>query len=237
MVSPSFLSTLPTHQTNSTLSLRLSMAYTICPIPKPVSEEHVTQYIRIRLAALKENPTSFGSTFAKESAFPRSQWRTRVNNPARTTFFAAAAPSTAPDASLGDTGSYHDADDQESKWVGTLSLLGPDMLRGVSFPPKIAQAEERDVEIYMLTGMWVVPEFRKKGVGRQLVEHALRAVRDFSVIDNNQNKEGNDRRGRILVLEVHNTNVEAERLYQRQGFVVQHRDTKEDTKWMALNIR
>ena len=222
------------------LSLRLPMVFTICPIPKPVSEEHITQYIRLRLAALKTNPEAFGSSFAGESAFPRLQWRARVDNPARTTFFAVAAPSTIPDASLGDTGSYHDEYDQEPKWVGTLSLLGPDMLRGVRFPPKIAEAEDRDAEIYMLTGMWVDPEFRKKGVGRQLVEHALRVVRDFSVIDNNQeNREGNDRRERILTLEVHNINVEAQRLYQRQGFVVEPGATKEDnsTKWMALNIR
>jgi GNAT superfamily N-acetyltransferase len=214
------------------------MAYTICPIPKPISEEHLTQYTHIRLAALKANPEAFGSTFARESAFPHLQWRARVNNPARITFFATTAPSTIPVASLGDTGSYHDEDDQESKWVGTLSLLGPDMLRGVAFPPKIAEAMDRDAEIYMLTGMWVDPEFRKKGVGRQLVEHALRAARDFSVIDNDQqNREGNDRRGRILALEVHNANVEAQRLYQRQGFVVQPGDNKEDKKWMALNIR
>ena len=214
------------------------MAYTISPIPKPVSGEHLTQYIRLRLAALKTNPEAFGSTFAGESAFPHLQWRARVNNPARTTFFAVTGPSTMPDSSLGDTSSHHDEKiDQESKWVGTLSLLGPDMLRGVTFPPKIA---DRDEEIYMLTGMWVDPEFRKKGVGRQLVEHALRAVRDFSVIGNNrQNREGNDKRGRILVLEVHNDNVEAQRLYQRQGFVVQPRDTSEedDKEWMALNIR
>ena len=212
------------------------MAYTtICPIPKPVSEEHITQYIRIRLASLKTDPKAFSSTVARESAFSRVQWCARVDNPARTTFFASTAPSTIPDASLGDTG---DEDDQESKWVGTLSLLGPDILRGVSYPPEIAEAEGRDAEIYMLTGMWVDPEFRRKGVGRQLVEHALRAVRDFSVIDGNQqNREGNDRRERILVLEVHNTNVEAQTLYQRQGFVVQLGVTEEDMKWMALNIR
>jgi ribosomal protein S18 acetylase RimI-like enzyme len=206
------------------------MAYTISPIPKPVSEEHLTQYIRIRLETLKTNPEAFGSTFTGESAYPRLQWRTRVNNPARTTFFAAtSSPSTTPDVSLGDAGSYHD-----DRWVGTLSLLGPDMLRGVAFPPKIA--EDRDTEIYMLTGMWVDPEFRKNGVGRQLVEHALRAVRDFSVMDSNQ--QNNGRRGRILVLEVHNTNFEAQRLYQRQGFM-EHPGLgdEEDRMWMALNIR
>ena len=63
----------------------------------------------------------------------------------------------------------------------------------------------------MLTGTWVDPEFRKKGVGRQLVDHALQVARDFSVIDSNQqNREGNDRQGRILVLEVHATNFEAQ---------------------------
>lgn len=212
------------------------MAYTIRAIPKPVSEEHITQYIRLRLAALKTNPESFGSTFAGESAFPHLQWRARIDNPARTTFFAATVPSTIPD---GDTSSYHDEDDQESRWIGTLSLLGPDMLRGVTFPPKIAEAVDGDAEIYMLTGMWVDPEFRKKGVGRQLIGRALRAVNNFSVIDNNQqNREGNDRRERILALEVHNTNIEAQRLYQRQGFVVQPGDSKEDDKkWMTLNIR
>lgn len=209
------------------------MAYTICPIPKPVSEKHLTQYILIRLAMLKANPEAFGSTFTRESAFPRLQWQERINNPARTTFFASTALSTIqPDASLGDTVPYHDEDGQETKWVGTLSLLGPDMLRGVAFPPKMA--EDRDAEIYMLTGMWVDTEYRKKGVGGQLVEHALRALRGFSVIDSNLHTEG---RGRILALEVHNTNFEAQRLYQRQGFVVQPGDTEEDRMWMTLNIR
>ena len=214
------------------------MAYTICPIPKPVSEEHLTQYIRIRLATLKTNPEAFGSTFADESAFPLSQWSARVDNPARTIFFATTASSTIPKASLGDTASYHDEDDQGSKWIGILSLLGPDMLRGVTFPPKIAEAGDRNTEIYMLTGMWVDPEFRQKGVGRQLVEHALRAARDLFVIDSIQrNTEGKDRRGRILALQVHNTNFAAQRLYQRHGFVVQPEVTEEDRKWMALNIR
>ena len=115
------------------------MVYTICPlaIPKPVSEEYITQYTRIRLAALKANPEAFGSTFARgsESAFSRLQWRARVDNPAQTIYSATTAPSsTIPDASLGDsTGSCHDDDDdQESKWV-----------------------EDRDAEIYMIIEMWV----------------------------------------------------------------------------------
>jgi hypothetical protein len=44
--------------------------------------------------------------------------------------------------------------------MGRDTLLGPDMLRVawcniLTFPPKIAEVEARDAEIYMLTGMWV----------------------------------------------------------------------------------
>jgi len=124
--------------------------------------------------------------------------------------------------------------DLESKWIGTLSLLGPEMLYGVPFPPKIAEAElDRDAEIYMLVGMWVDPEFRRKGVGRQLVEYALQVVRNN---DTGQDREGNDARQRLLVLEVNNANLEAERLYESQGFVVELGGTREGKKWMALNI-
>jgi GNAT superfamily N-acetyltransferase len=216
------------------------MAYntTIRPIPKPVSEEYITHYIRIRLAALKTDPQAFGSTFAGESAFSREQWCARVDNPARTTFFATSAPSTMPNASERVTGSYHDQDLHESKWIGTLSLLGPDMLRGIPFPPKIAEAEDGDPQIYMLIGMWVDPEFRKKGVGKQLVERALRTVRDFSVIDNdrgNQDEKSLNKKLMVLVLEVDDANIEARRLYESQGFVVVER-TKDNKKWMALNV-
>jgi len=211
---------------------------TIFSIPKPVSEDHITQYIRIRLAALKTDPEAFGSTHTVETAFSREQWRGRVNNPARTTLFATTAPSAIADASNEiDAGSHHD--DHESKWVGTLSVLGPEMLRGVlAFPPRI---EARgDAEIYMLTGMWVHPDFRKKGVGRRMVEHASQVVRDFCVIDkgqDDQNREGNGRRQKILILEVNDANFEAQRLYESQGFVEEPGGTQEGTKWLVLYIR
>jgi len=213
---------------------------TVSSIPKPVSEDHITQYIRIRLAALKTNPEAFGSTHAGESAFSREQWCGRINNPARTTLFAIPAPFTLADASL-QRDAVSQPDDHASKWIGTLSVLGPEMLCGVPFPPKIAEAKERgDAEIYMLTGMWVDPEVRKKGVGRQLVEHASQVVRDFSVINNGQdhwNIEGDVGRQNFLLLEVHKDNFEAERLYESLGFVEEFGGAKEGRKWMALNIK
>jgi len=198
----------------------------ICSIPKPVSEDHVTRYAHLRLAALKTNPEAFGSTFAGESAFSREQWCQRVDNPARTTFFATCAPSATADASLerDALGSYRN----ESNWIGTLSLLGPEMLCGVPFPAKIAEVElDGDTEIYMLTGMWVDPEFRKKGVGRQLIEQAVKHM------EGGQDREGKDRRKIFLLLEVTGANFEAQRLYESQGFVVEPGEGK---RWMALSI-
>ena len=210
------------------------MAYntaTISSIPKPVSEDHITRYIRLRLAALKTNPEAFGSTFAADSTLSREQWCGRINKP-RTTFFATSVSSAIADISLErDAGSH-----LGSKWIGTLSLLEPELVHDLPFPSKIAEAKDGGAEIYMLVGMWVDPEFRKKGVGGQLVEHALQAVRDFSVISSHQNRGENDGRKRLVVLEVHNTNFVAQRLYESQGFVVEPEVTKEGMKWMALNI-
>ena len=206
---------------------------TVFSIPKPVSEDHINQFIRIRLAALKTNPEAFGSTYARESAFPHRQWCERVNNRARTTLVATTALSAIAENSLErDAGFQYD--DHESKWIGTLSVLAPEMLHSESFPPKIVEAEERgDIEIYMLVGMWVRPDLRKKGVGRQLVEHASQVVRDLSVINSSQNREGKQK---VLLLEVDDTNFEAQRLYESQSFI-ELEGTQEGRKWMALNIK
>jgi len=111
------------------------------------------------------------------------------------------------------------------------------MLDGVPFPQKIIEAKERgNAEIYMLTGMWVHPEFRKKGVGRQLVEHASQVIKDFSVIAesrDDQNREGNDRSENILLIEVNDANLEAQRLYESLGFVEELGATEEGKKWMV----
>jgi len=99
------------------------MSFSIYQIPKPASEEDVTKYTEIRLSALSTNPEAFGSTYAQESAFTREQWVARVNTNGRQTFVAI----------------------DDENWMGTLSILYPEMLIGgpksTPYPAQISAAE------------------------------------------------------------------------------------------------
>ncbi|KDR66316.1 hypothetical protein GALMADRAFT_259590 [Galerina marginata CBS 339.88] len=208
------------------------MALKIWPIfqiPVPASEEHITLYTRIRLRGLSTNPETFGSTYARESAFTREIWTTRLNTTGRTTLAAKL-----------------EDDEGHEDWVGTLSILAPEMLSGIpqepAYPAEIAEAEKVGrADVYMLVGMWVHPDYRGKGIGRQLVERALETVKLIppkftSNLDRVEIKE------KVVLLEVHAHNDTAKKLYERIGFVKQESGVEadsldEDTEvWMAFSI-
>jgi GNAT superfamily N-acetyltransferase len=69
----------------------------------------------VRLAALKEAPSAFGSTYAREAPFTEEQWRGRIN--ARSvTFFANVAEDAEP-AGLAGVYVEDGAADLVSMWV------------------------------------------------------------------------------------------------------------------------
>jgi ribosomal protein S18 acetylase RimI-like enzyme len=49
------------------------------PTLEPLTPRLVQEYKSVRLRALKDTPTAFGSTYAKESTFSDSDWLRRVN--------------------------------------------------------------------------------------------------------------------------------------------------------------
>jgi GNAT superfamily N-acetyltransferase len=69
----------------------------------------------VRLAALREAPSAFGSTYARESAFTQEQWRGRISE--RSVTFFAYLPDAPEPAGL--IGVYVEADlpDVVSMWV------------------------------------------------------------------------------------------------------------------------
>jgi GNAT superfamily N-acetyltransferase len=118
----------------------------------------------VRLAALREAPYAFGSTYEAEVGAGEESWRKRLVNRVR---FVAEV---------------------DRRVVGTVGA-GPGEFSGSA----------------ALTALWVDPGFRKQGVGQALNE----AVFDWS------RRQGFSQ----VLLWVTEINHQAERLYERQGFV------------------
>jgi GNAT superfamily N-acetyltransferase len=70
----------------------------------------------VRLAALREAPSAFGSTYAREASFGEGDWRGRLSSEVSVTFFAEAGDAVAP---AGLAGVYVDdgAANLVSMWV------------------------------------------------------------------------------------------------------------------------
>jgi ribosomal protein S18 acetylase RimI-like enzyme len=97
----------------------------------------------VRLAALAEAPSAFGSSYAREVAFTEEQWRGRISERS-VTFFAYEEPADAASAGQAPVGQ------------------APVGLAGVYVEDGAAN----------LVSMWVSPAARGLGAGRALVEAA-----------------------------------------------------------------
>jgi GNAT superfamily N-acetyltransferase len=99
----------------------------------------VDAFKAIRLRALKEDPTAFGSTFARESAFTQAEWLNRVgnfNSPRGIGYLAVPEKNDLTPNFCGIAGGFLDEND----------------------PTKA-----------LLVAMWVAPEARRAGVGSLLI--------------------------------------------------------------------
>ncbi|MGH3210614.1 MAG: GNAT family N-acetyltransferase [Trebonia sp.] len=116
----------------------------------------------VRLAALAEAPSAFGSSHAREVAFTEAQWRGRISERS-VTFFAHEDSGCAMPASTGSasTGSAS----TESASTGPLGLAGVYVEDGTA----------------NIVSMWVSPAARGLGAGAALVEAAASwaKARDF----------------------------------------------------------
>jgi ribosomal protein S18 acetylase RimI-like enzyme len=102
----------------------------------------------VRLAALAEAPSAFGSSYAREVAFTEEQWRGRISERS-VTFFAREEPAGTVPAS--------------TVLAGTVPAgAGPAGLAGVYVEDGAAN----------LVSMWVRPSARGLGAGKALVEAA-----------------------------------------------------------------
>ncbi|KIK69903.1 hypothetical protein GYMLUDRAFT_53040 [Collybiopsis luxurians FD-317 M1] len=174
-----------------------SESYSINPIPYPPRRDHVTKYAALRLLALTTNPECFSSTAERESAFSFEQWRERIDNTDRVTFIAASAVNVSA------------VDDDRATWVGIVTLLTPEFLKKESenLPADYRKFAMWSDASHILVSMWVHPEHRRRGVGKVLIDAAMKWVERRDAPQSS-----------AVVLEVLDTNRGAAALYKQMGF-------------------
>jgi ribosomal protein S18 acetylase RimI-like enzyme len=150
----------------------------------------------VRLAALAESPSAFGSSYAREVAFTEEQWRGRISERS-VTFFAHEATSLAPGVRIRGRTALTDslASSLTEEPAGAASAgKEPAGLAGVYVEDGAAN----------LVSMWVRPAARGLGAGKALVEAAAAWAKanDFGT----------------LFLWVTESNTSARRLYEGCGF-------------------
>jgi ribosomal protein S18 acetylase RimI-like enzyme len=113
---------------------------------KPITPAVVAAYKSTRLRALQDSPSSFGSTYAKESQLTDADWLRRAqqwNDGDRSVAYLA----------------WDDAQQEHEHPCGIAA--------GVLLP--------EDASIVELLSMWVAPTHRRHGVGRLLVVEGIAA--------------------------------------------------------------
>lgn len=130
----------------------------------------------MRLRALRDAPEAFGQTYEHAAAEPELEWR-----------------SAARAASGGDRRAW---------FFARADAPAPD-----GAPPAelgMVQARRRPPDDCLVFSMWVAPEARRGGVGRELIQAAANWARSWG--------------GRRIVLWVTGVNESAMRFYERVGF-------------------
>lgn len=213
------------------ITFKMSKPAKVLQIPKQFSSneslaEIVARYRALRLTALQRSPEAFTSTYAREAQFDDKTWTIRVLNPLATVFIVPF-----PDAASEDIGTRPDLDEDmlmKRPWLGQLTLTGPlffpindekaarapwELFKNIDFEQAARDAASIPAGsnvIYVLVGMYVLPEGRGAGNGQRLLEAAIRAVDEES--------KANKVNAKVIVL-VARENKTAKRLYERVGFV------------------
>lgn len=106
----------------------------------------------LRMAALRDSPSAFGSNLEREMAFAESEWDDRAN-----------------DSATGNLAATFLAEDGEGAWLGLVVVLGP--LHSANHSNECAE----------LVSMWVARPLRKLGIGFLLINAAIDFAKKITV--------------------------------------------------------
>jgi len=160
------------------------------------------KFSTLHLSALQKSAGSFGSTFARESAWNIDQWVARLTRPSMHTFIAVAyavdLPSEQQTLETGD-------------WIGCGTLIGPTPYEIYHVPasggPQLGPDSEEDK--WHMTFVYNEPSHRRKGVSKRLI---LASCEYTDKIANQQGKKS------WMRVYMHPSAVAARSLYTSCGF-------------------
>lgn len=182
----------------------------------------IDRYKSLRLEGLRVDPSAFGSNYEREIKFTHDDWLRRLTNPLVRTFISL---DILTDAHSGSTLSPFPGRDAllKNEWLGMVSLAGPKILPtatshpmepfksdGITDPPHLPSIQGQHA-VYVVVGMFVRPEHRRRGRGRNLIEAAMAAAESEA--------RRASAKGITVALEVHTSNHAGYHLYQKAGFV------------------
>ena len=137
------------------------LTYSYFRVPKTSDlKASAHQYRDLRLRGLQISPSSFASTYTTEAAFTTSEWENSLSAGDRQTFICAV---TSP------------KDPEVSEWVGQVTLRGPMSSVDFSLPVEAGQLsiDSTAEDKWQLLGLFLLPEHRGGGRGKQLCQAAL----------------------------------------------------------------
>lgn len=157
---------------------------------------YVGKYKDFRLLSLQVAPEAFASSYSREAAFLDEVWYERLANPHAATFFAL----------------------EKSKIIGTVSILGPllygpEDMTALGNPWQAIGDKTTSKQItghYRINGVFTLPDVRGQGVGRALVEAALRYAGGEVAVQS---------KAFVCSIVVESDNTGARRLYEKCGLV------------------
>jgi GNAT superfamily N-acetyltransferase len=198
-------------------------SYFAIPRSSSSPESHkllVEKYKAFRLLSLQLSPECFGSTYAREAAFPPETWISRITNPGATNVVAVSGLAHGEAEPL-----------LAGEWLASLTLIGPlepskalDMFKAqTSVDPSLLQfgniSDGGSRWHFLLNAMYVVPAARGWGIGRGILDFAKEIARELG--------RGDPVR---IMLVVDYDNEDARRTYERAGFATVHRYWFDDNR-------
>lgn len=186
------MATISNTQAASASQYKQNMRWTIDIITPDAAgvEFYLRQYKPFRLKSLQQSPSSFSSTYARESAFDDDDWKRRILNPIATTIVAMQG--------------------EDRHILSSVTLIGP-----VPVPDDAVLARRQADKLtepmhWEVNAAYTIPEARRQGIAVAVMAAASQLALERA------SSQGRDC---MLTAPVFEHNQSAKLLYEKCGFV------------------